>query len=151
MAFKLIAGDKLAQFEAALKANGLNMNDEIASGFAGLQNIKAAALSDARGEVAQEIAGLQEVIESASTEAAGKVAEAESKASEAEARANEAESKAKGATTEALKAERETPNIPSANGDYIDHKAAWKAMPSATDEQRKAKAKYFKDFVSKTK
>lgn len=132
MAFKLIAGDKLAQFEAALSANGLSLHDELETGFAGLLNVKAHAMDAARADVAEEVAGLVATAEAA-----------EARASNAEAKAKEAEEKAASATAEALKADRETPVIPVAHGDAVDHRSAWEAMPEKTAKERQQKAAYF--------
>lgn len=138
MAFKLIAGDKLAQFEAALMANGLNLTDELETGFSGLQNIKAKALEAARADVAEEVAGLVATADAA-----------EARISEAEAKAAEAEEKAAKATAEALAADRETPAIPVAHGESVDHRATWESMPEKTAKERQEKAAYFAKYLNK--
>lgn len=133
MAFKMIMGDKLAQMEAAFSANGLKLEEEIASGFAGLLGVKASAMSEAKAEAAHELATMQEALE-----ASNKALE------DANAVAAKAEADKAAMAAETLKQERETPSINTINGDAVDHHAVWSAMPVATNEQRKAKAMYHK-------
>lgn len=140
---KILFGKSLDAMSAVLESKGLSLESEVASGFAGLSALSSggdsvAALSEMSAKLAESEAALASAVEQAHASTSALESRIE------ELTADNAKLTAD-SLKDVLKADRLAVNIDNMATDRVDHLAVWRAMPSVSVSDRKARAQYFND------